>query len=105
MSRAQDPTQRARRLRGIFERLAQLRPRRKSRGVASDSGRPYPTVTQRLEVVETRIEHLEAMIEGLQDAVHRESIRQRKEIDQLQKKAEPAEIRRALGQDAREHGI
>jgi hypothetical protein len=32
-------------------------------------------------------------------------VRQGREIDQLQKKAEPAEIRRALGKDAREHGI
>jgi hypothetical protein len=45
------------------------------------------------------------MVEGLQDSVHRESVRQGREIDELQRKAEPAEIRRALGQDAREHGI
>jgi hypothetical protein len=37
--------------------------------------------------------------------VHRESMRQGQEIDELQKKAEPAEIRRALSQHAREHGI
>jgi hypothetical protein len=59
----------------------------------------------RLEILEKRVEHLEAMVEGLQDAVHRESVRQERAIDQLQRKAEPAEIRRALGQDAREHGI
>jgi hypothetical protein len=55
--------------------------------------------------LEKRLEHLEAMVEGLQDAVYRESTRQGREIEELQKKAEPAEIRRALGQDAREHGI
>jgi hypothetical protein len=59
----------------------------------------------RLEILEKRFEHLETMVEGLQDAVYRESIRQGHEIDQLQRKSEPAEIRRALGQDAREHGI
>jgi hypothetical protein len=57
------------------------------------------------ETLEKRLEHLEAMVEGLQDAVYRESTRQGREIEELQKKAEPAEIRRALGQDAREHGI
>jgi hypothetical protein len=57
------------------------------------------------ESLEKRLEHLEAMVEGLQDAVYRESTRQGREIEELQKKAEPAEIRRALGQDAREHGI
>jgi hypothetical protein len=57
------------------------------------------------ETLEKRLEHLEAMVEGLQDAVYRESTRQGREIEELQKKAAPAEIRRALGQDAREHGI
>jgi hypothetical protein len=55
--------------------------------------------------LEKRLEHLEAMVEGLQDAVYREWARQGREIDQLQRKSEPAEIRRALGKDAREHGI
>ena len=97
------PVQWARRLAGVLERaLLQLRPRRESKSVVTDAGRPDRA---RLEILEKRLEHLEAMVEGLQDAVHRESVRQGREIDQLQKKAEPAEIRRALGQDAREHGI
>jgi hypothetical protein len=62
-------------------------------------------MAHRLDAVERRLEHLEAMIEGVQDAMHRESVRQRKKIEHLEKKAEPAEIRRALGQDAREHGL
>lgn len=61
--------------------------------------------SERLENLEKRIEHLEAMVEGLQDAVYREAVRQGREIEELHKKAEPAEIRRALGKDAREHGI
>jgi uncharacterized coiled-coil protein SlyX len=64
-----------------------------------------PAVAQRLEHLEKRLRHLESMIEGLQDAVHRDSVRHAREIDRLQKKAEPAAIRRALGRDAREHGI
>jgi predicted RNase H-like nuclease (RuvC/YqgF family) len=68
-------------------------------------GREEPGLAQRLEAVERRLQHLEAMLEGLQDAVHRESVRQGREIDQLQKKAQPGEIRRALSEDARDHGI
>jgi uncharacterized coiled-coil protein SlyX len=68
-------------------------------------GRRDRTVEQRLENVEQRLGHLEAMIEGLQDAVHRQSVRQEREINQLRKGAEPAQIRRALGRDARERGI
>jgi hypothetical protein len=45
------------------------------------------------------------MIEGLQDAVHREAVRQEKKIEQLQRDADPSAIRRALGRDAREHGL
>jgi hypothetical protein len=89
----------------LGERVVRLRPRRESMSVPSNAGQQEPAVAQRLDIVEKRLEHLEAMIEGLQDAVHRESVRQGKEIDQLQKSAEPGEIRRALGQDAREHGI
>ena len=59
----------------------------------------------RLEAVERRLQHLESMIEGLQDSVHRESVRQRKEIEELQRDTEPSAIRRALGRDAQEHGL
>jgi hypothetical protein len=94
------PIQWARRLPGMLERLVvQLRPGRGKTSLATDQDRARP------EILEKRLEHLETMVEGLQDAVHRESVRQGREIDQLQRKSEPAEIRRALGQDAREHGI
>jgi hypothetical protein len=88
----------------MLERVAvRLRPGGEKTSVATAAGRNQDPA--RLESMEKRVEHLEAMVEGLQDAVYRESIRQGREIDELQKKAEPAEIRRALGRDAREHGI
>jgi hypothetical protein len=55
--------------------------------------------------MERRLEHLEAMTEGLQDAMYRELVRQGKKIEDLQRSTEPAAIRRALGRDAREHGL
>jgi hypothetical protein len=106
MPRSQSRIQRPRGLPRMLERVVvQLRPRREPTSIPTDAGRQDPTVAQRLEAVEKRLGHLEALIEGLQDAVHRESVRQGREIDQLQRNAEPAEIRRALGRDAREHGI
>jgi hypothetical protein len=88
----------------MLERLVvQLRPGRGKTSLATDAHQHEDR--PRLEILEKRLEHLEAMVEGLQDAVYRESVRQGREIDQLQRNAEPAEIRRALGQDAREHGI
>jgi uncharacterized coiled-coil protein SlyX len=70
-----------------------------------DDSQPDPAVPQRLENLERRLRHLESMIEGLQDAVHRESVRQAQEITRLQEQAEPGAMRRALSRDAREHGI
>jgi hypothetical protein len=98
------PIQWTRRLPRLLERLVvQLRPGRAKTSLATDVH--HRQDSPRLEILEKRLQHLEAMVEGLQDAVYRESVRHGREIDQLQKKAEPAEIRRALGQDAREHGI
>jgi uncharacterized coiled-coil protein SlyX len=69
----------------------------KSRG-ASGSGDPVRTL-------EERVTHLEAMIEGLQDAVHRDSRRTHDELDDLRRRMEPSEISRALSRDQRERGL
>lgn len=52
-----------------------------------------------------RLEHLEAAFEGLQDAVHREFVRQHKQIDELIKSTQPAAVARALSEDARRRGV
>jgi hypothetical protein len=81
------------------------RPRGESAGARAEAGRQEPEIAQRVEALETRLRHLEAMLEGLQDSVHRESVRQGKKIDELERNSEPAAIRRALGRDAQEHGL
>jgi hypothetical protein len=62
------------------------------------------TETEQREIRE-RLERLESLIEGLQDAVHRETVRQQQLIDELQRKMDPAEIARALSDDARRKGL
>ena len=57
------------------------------------------------ERLEERVAQLESVVEGLQDAVHRESLRFDALIDALQRKTEPAEIAKALGEDARRRGL
>jgi uncharacterized coiled-coil protein SlyX len=64
-----------------------------------------PEVDARVAALEQRLGHLERLIEGLQDAVHRESVRTQKQLHELERKTEPGEINRALSQDARERGI
>lgn len=63
------------------------------------------SVEQRLEAVERRLAHMEAMIEGLQDSVHRESTRRASQIAELDRNTQPDAIRRALDKDARRRGI
>jgi uncharacterized coiled-coil protein SlyX len=67
--------------------------------------RERPAAGDRLLELEKRIVHLEAMIEGLQDSVHREALRANRQIDQLRERTDPAEITRALSRDARERGL
>jgi hypothetical protein len=61
--------------------------------------------TERIAALERRIEHLEALVEGLQDAVHRQSARQEREIEELERKTGPAEMTRSLDRHARERGL
>ena len=57
-----------------------------------------------LPALEARVAHLEAMVEGLQDSVHRDSLRVNAQLDDLLKKLDPAELSRALSQEQRKRG-
>jgi uncharacterized coiled-coil protein SlyX len=85
----------------MLDRVIGLRRRRareaKARG-ASESADPIRSLEQ-------RVTHLEAMIEGLQDSVHRQTQRTQEQIDDLRHRTEPSEISRALSRDARERGL
>ena len=68
------------------------------RRTALRSGAPPETVTQRLD-------RLEAMIEGLQDAVYREAQRQERQIEDVRDRTRPTRIAQALSDDARHRGL
>ncbi len=55
--------------------------------------------------LDARVSHLEAMIEGLQDAVHRETLRTHRELEEIHKQLDPAALSRAISRDARERGL
>lgn len=69
--------------------------------------RPAPEVgwERRLETLEARTEHLESLLEGLQDAVHRRAVREDESIDELRKRTEPNQIARDLSRNARMRGL
>jgi hypothetical protein len=58
-----------------------------------------------LRALEARVGHLERLVEGLQDSVHRESERQCKLIAELQAQIEPGAMGAALAEDARNRGL
>jgi uncharacterized coiled-coil protein SlyX len=74
-----------------------------TRGLTRRKGAPLPL--DRIANLEKRVSHLETMIEGLQDNVHREITRTNDQIDELRKRTEPAELSRALSEDARHRGL
>jgi predicted nucleic acid-binding Zn-ribbon protein len=59
----------------------------------------------RLQRIEQRVEHLEALVEGLQDAVHRDSLRHEERMTEIERKTDPEILAKALSDDARRRGI
>jgi uncharacterized coiled-coil protein SlyX len=87
----------------LVDRLRDLRGRRtgaRTRDADADGG-----AERRIALLELRIEHLEAALEGLQDAVDRQAVLQDERVAELRRRTEPAEIARALSEDARRRGV
>jgi hypothetical protein len=82
---------------------------RQARGVLRRADGPAKRAAalpqDQLQALETRIAHLEALLVGLQDSVHRESARQAKRIAELEARTQPGAIGRALSDDARARGL
>jgi hypothetical protein len=85
----------------FLDRVAQLGRGRR----AADLAGPADAQVRRIEALEERVDQLEGLLEGLQDSVHRESLREGRRIGALEKRTEPEEISRALSRDARKRGI
>jgi putative endonuclease len=89
---------------GLIARISQLR----RRAAATDSSARHPTVDppeDRVDALEARLAHLERLVEGLQDSVHRESERHSKLIAELQAQTQPGPMGAALAEDARSRGL
>jgi chaperonin cofactor prefoldin len=52
-----------------------------------------------------RVDRLEAQLEALQDAVHRDAVRRDEQQARLERKTEPDEIARSLSSEARRRGL
>ena len=63
------------------------------------------SVERRLDALENQVARLNQVLEGLQDAVHRESVRRDDEAAQVRRQMAPSEMARALSADARKRGL
>jgi hypothetical protein len=88
----------------LIERIARMR-RQDAAGDSPPAGETPPTGAQELAALERRVAHLEQLVQGLQDSVHRESSRQSKQLEQLESQLEPAALAIALEEDARRRGL
>ena len=55
--------------------------------------------------LEPRLAHLEALVEGLQDAVDRQARRHDEEMERLRESMQPEVLARSLSEDARRRGL
>lgn len=89
---------------GLIARIRQIR------RVNGPSAAGTPSTAERPDdraprVLEDRVTQLEQLVQGLQDAVYRESRRQDERITELEARMQPAEIAKALSADARKRGL
>ena len=89
---------------GLIARIRQVRRTESAPSRPSATPPPQPPGDQ-IEQLQARIAHLEQLVEGLQDSVHREFERQGQLIDELEARTQPAAISAALSKDARERGL
>jgi hypothetical protein len=67
--------------------------------------RPGTRPPQHERDLTARVERLESVVEGLQDAIYRQARLHDREIEELRKRTDPAELARALSADARKRGL
>jgi hypothetical protein len=64
-----------------------------------------PEIERRLAALDTRMEQLESALEGLQDALYRQAVREDENRADMQARTEPGRIARELDADARRRGL
>jgi uncharacterized coiled-coil protein SlyX len=89
---------------GLIARIRQVR-RTPAGAGGSDRRPPVDTGDDRVPRLEARVAHLEQLLEGLQDSVHRESERHEKLIAELQEQIQPGAMGASLAEDARSRGL
>jgi hypothetical protein len=58
-----------------------------------------------VETLDVRVAHLEAELEGLQDAVYRRAVLEDEQVDELRRRTAPEQLARDMSDDARRRGL
>lgn len=87
--------------------IARIRQVRRAAAASDERARPPATASDpdRVHALEGRVANLEELVQGLQDSVYRESLRQSELISKLHSQVNPAAMAAALSKDARERGL
>jgi uncharacterized coiled-coil protein SlyX len=88
---------------GLIARIRQIR-----HGTEAEQPGQTPSADpgqDRIRALESRVAHLEQLLEGLQDSVHREASRNAKRIAELETRTQPGALGKALSEDARARGL
>jgi hypothetical protein len=72
---------------------------------SSDSDLPERPAPPERDDLRDRVERLETLVEGLQDALYRHSQQEDERIAELQRRTRPENVARVLSDDARRRGI
>lgn len=88
---------------GLIARIRQVR----RQGAAREASAPGAGDSDPagLGALEARVAHLEQLLQGLQDSVHRESTRHARLINELQAQVQPDAMSAALAEDVRNRGL
>jgi hypothetical protein len=62
-------------------------------------------IERRLDALDARMDHIEAALEGLQDALYRQAVRGDEDRAALHERTGPERIARELSADARKRGL
>src|SRR5436305_235076 len=90
-------------LEGLVSRI--FRGRRSTTPTDEPDIHPGEREPDRVELLEARVAHLEQLVEGLQDSVHRESERHAKMLAELQAQVDPGTMNASLAEGARNRGL
>jgi TolA-binding protein len=93
---------------GLIARISQIRRATADaadRRTSADADAAKTTEQDQIRALGARVTELENMLQGLQDSVHRESLRTNKRITCLEAQIQPAALGRALSEDARQRGL